>query len=99
MCYQKYFWKILVGESHIAESKYGNRMDRDKLIKHKEICEQNWKINGQHTGKGIICNIDPEKISTPLPSCCMLPAVLIFRKYTIKSEAERMLEGSLNGEC
>lgn len=89
MCFQKYFWKILVGESDIAESKYGNRMDSDKLIKHKEACEQNWKINGQYTGKGVICYIDPEKISTPLASCYVLPAVLIFRKDTLKSEGKR----------
>lgn len=43
MCCQKYFWKILVGESHIAGSKYGNRMDSDKLIKHKEVCEKTGK--------------------------------------------------------
>lgn len=93
---QKYFWKIVVGESHVAGSKYGNRMDSDKLIKHK-VCEQNWKINGKYTGQGIICNIDPEKISTPSASCYVLPAILIFRKDTLKSEG--ILVGSLNGGC
>lgn len=39
-------------------------MDSDKFIKHKEVCEQNWKINGKYIGKGIISNSDPGKIST-----------------------------------
>lgn len=39
-------------------------MDSDKLIKHKKVCEQNWKINGKCVGKGIVCNIDPGKMST-----------------------------------
>jgi len=63
MCCQKYFQKTVVGESHVAESKYENGMDSDKLIKHKEVCEQNWKINGKYIGKDIMCNSDPGQIS------------------------------------